>query len=90
MTEVHYAKCPKLSQGIAWREKEKELRARGYKVITPRSNSNPAQCEALAMGHLGVPKAESLGACERALRVERKDMGTSGLVRDSRVYPPGV
>ena len=59
-------------------------------VITPRSNANPAQCEALAMGHLGAPKAESLGACERALRVERKDMGTSGLVRDSRVHSPGV
>ena len=30
MTEVHYAKCPRLSQGNAWREKEKELCARGY------------------------------------------------------------
>ena len=30
MTEVHYAKCPRLSQGIAWREKEKVLCARGY------------------------------------------------------------
>ena len=30
LTEVHYAKCPRLSQGNAWREKEKELCARGY------------------------------------------------------------
>ena len=30
MTEVRYAKCPRLSEGIAWREKEKVLRDRGW------------------------------------------------------------
>ena len=43
MTEVHYAKCPRLSQGIAWREKERVLCDRGYNPEKQRQSCPPTR-----------------------------------------------
>ena len=49
MPEVHYAKCPRLSQGMPGARRRRRC---GNGAKAPSRNANPAQCGALAMGTL--------------------------------------